>query len=158
LALAVALAGVGCGGDGDDEKSVGTGPPASTPTPAPTETKTQGRTQSTSPQGTSPEEQPGGAGDEVPARSVVLLTGRRGRIRPRLVRVAPFIAIRVELRSADGRAYGLRFGHKVLRAGPQVAAMSTTLPGLHQVQAVTGRLAGGSGNPVRIEASGEPGP
>jgi hypothetical protein len=74
------------------------------------------------------------------------------------VRVAPFIAIRVELRSADGRAYALRFGHKVLRAGPQVAAMSTTLPGLHQGQAVTGRPVGGSGNPVRIEGSGEPGP
>jgi hypothetical protein len=74
------------------------------------------------------------------------------------VRVAPFFVIRVELRSADGRAYALRFGHKVLRAGPQVAAMSTTLPGLHQGRAVTGRPVGGSGNPVRIEASGEPGP
>jgi hypothetical protein len=154
--MAVAVAGVGCGGD-DEEKRVGTGPSPSTPAPTQTKTQEQGR-QPTSPWGTSPEDQPGGAGDEAPARSPALLTGRGGRIRPRLVRVLPFIPIRVELRSADGRAYALRFGQKVLRVGPQVAAMSTTLPGLHHGQAVTGRPVGGSGNPVRIEASAEPGP
>ena len=58
----------------------------------------------------SPEDQPGGAGDEEPARSLALLTGEGGRITPPTVRVPAFISIRVELRSGDGREYGLRFG------------------------------------------------
>jgi hypothetical protein len=75
-----------------------------------------------------------------------------------VVRVPPFIAVRVELRSADGRPYALRFGSRVVRVGPQVAAMSTTFAGLRQGEGITGRPAGGRGNPVRIEASAEPGP
>jgi hypothetical protein len=160
LAAAAAIAAAGCGGDDEGKKRADTAPPPSNPAPAPpAKTKTADqRTQPSRSTSTSPEERPGGAGDEVPARSPALLTGRGGEIRPRRVRVPPFIAIRVELRSADGRTYALRFGRKVIRVGPQVAAMSTTLSGLHQGEAVTGRPVGGQGNPVRIEASGEPGP
>ena len=49
-----------------------------------------------------PEDQPGGAGDEIPASTQAQFTGRAGRITPRLVRVPPFIAVKVELRSGDG--------------------------------------------------------
>jgi hypothetical protein len=93
----------------------------------------------------------------VPARSQARLTGRAGRITPRLVRVPPYISIRVELRSADGRAYSLTFGNRSIRTGPQVASASTVLDGLRPGKAYTGRP-GGSGNTVRIEASAEPGP
>jgi hypothetical protein len=87
-----------------------------------------------------------------------MFTGRGGRITPTLVQVPPFIAIRVELRSADGRPYGLRFGSTALRVGPQVSSAATTLNGLHHGEAVVGRPVGGGGNRVRIEASAEPGP
>ncbi len=50
----------------------------------------------------SPEDEPGGAGDEEPARTLALFTGEGGRITPRTVRVPAFISIRVELRSEDG--------------------------------------------------------
>ena len=160
LALAVAAGGSGCGGDDEGKKEAGTQPASSAPAPAPApgEKKPGQRTGQSTPKKASPEDQPGGAGDEVPARAPALLTGRGGRIRPRVVRVPPFIAVRVELRSADGRPYALRLRSKVLRVGPEVATQSTTLGGLHHGEAVTGRPVGGQGNPVRIEASAEPGP
>jgi hypothetical protein len=156
--MAVAVAAAGCGGD-DEEKPASTGPPApkQQPKTGATDTIPFAETAPKS-KGTSPEDQPGGAGDEAPARAPAILTGKGGRIRPRVVRVPPFIAVRVELRSADGRPYALRFGRKALRVGPQVAAMSTTLGGLHQGEAVTGRPIGGQGTAVRIVASAEPGP
>ncbi len=104
-----------------------------------------------------PEDQPGGAGDEGGARSPAMFTGRGGRIGPRVVRVPPFLAIRVELRSADGREYGLRFGRRTVEAGGAIGSASTTLDGLRPGKSVTGTPVGG-GTPVRIEASAEPGP
>jgi hypothetical protein len=158
--VAVTVGAAGCGGDDEGDKEAATQPASSAPAPAraPDQKKGQKGTGQKKGGKPSPEDQPGGAGDEVPARAPAILTGRGGRIRPRVVRVPPFIAVRVELRSADGRPYALRFGSKVLRVGPQVAAMSTTLAGLRQGEAITGRPVGGRGNPVRIEASAEPGP
>jgi hypothetical protein len=105
----------------------------------------------------SPEDQPGGAGDEEPARSLALFTGRGGRITPRVIRVPAFIAIRVELRSADGRAYGLEFAGETIRVTGGLGSVSTTLDGLRPGRAVTGNPVG-AGNRVRIEATAEPGP
>src|SRR2546425_9731194 len=94
---------VGC--DGDHASSTPSTPekPAQT-APAPTQTAPP---PSTHTQTTSPENQPGGAGDEEPIRTQALVTGRGGRISPRVVRVPPLIAVRLELRSGDGRSYGL---------------------------------------------------
>ena len=105
---------------------------------------------------TSPEDQRGGAGDEEPARTLALLTGRNGRITPQVVRVPAFISIRVELRAADDRSYGLRFDGRTLRAGGRLSSASTTLDGLRPGDAVTARALGGGS--VRIEATAEPGP
>jgi hypothetical protein len=162
LIAALALALAGCGGD--DEKEKGNSNQSSTPRTTETKggstatTKTQTGAGGGTPAGTSPEDQPGGAGDEQPNRAPALFTGRGGRITPRVVRVPPFIAIFVELRSADGRAYALKFGGKTLRTGPQVASMSTSLAGLRHGQSIVGRPVGVGGNAVRIEASAEPGP
>jgi hypothetical protein len=154
-ALAAALA--GCGGD-NEKSDTAPKPPARTVTstdrtastatsPAPkTET---GRTLTS----TSPEQAPGGAGDENPARSQALLTGRGGRISPPVVRVPPYISIRVELRSADGRTYTLRIGRRRITAGGQISSASASFPGLRP-----GKVLVGAGNPVRIEANAEPGP
>jgi len=105
----------------------------------------------------SPEEAPGGAGDEEPARSLALFTGEGGRIRPRVVRVPAFISIRVELRSADGREYGLRFAGETIRVREGLGSVSTEIDGLRRGETIVGEPVG-EGTSVRIEATAEPGP
>ena len=158
-ALVAALS--GCGGDDEPTDSAAKPPPkadtstkeSSKPVAPPPKTDTAAPKSTPSPEDT----QTGGAGDEEPARSQALLTGRGGRISPRVVRVAPYISVRVELRSADGRRYELRFGRRRIRAGGQLAASGVSFPGLRPGKALVGRPVG-AGNRVRIEANAEPGP
>jgi hypothetical protein len=163
VALLLAVWAAGCGGDDEDKGS--TKAPSSTrstttqtATSKTTKTGTDTNTGGGTPATTSPEDQPGGAGDEEPNRAQALFTVRDRRVTPLVVRVPPFIAIRVELRSADGHSYALRFGNKMLRVGPQVASMSTTLGGLRHGQSIVGQPMGAVRNAVRIEANAEPGP
>ncbi len=108
---------------------------------------------------TSPEDVPGGAGDAEPARTLAQFTGKGGQITPRTIRVPPFIAIRVELRSADGAGYSLDFGDgKGVATSPQVASSSTQFDGLRPNEELLGKPLGGNGNAVRVIASAEPGP
>jgi hypothetical protein len=122
-----------------------------------TQAETSPVTETTPPAETSPESMPGGAGDEEPARVLALFTAKGGRITPPVVRVPPFISVKVELRSADGATYSLRFGDTTITAGEQFDSVSTTIDGLRPGGAIVGRLEG-AGNPVRIEATAEPGP
>ena len=162
-AAALGLGLIGCGG-GDEEKQPAAGGGQESQTGARTATEPSQDTAATTRQAppgrttktTSPEDQPGGAGDEEPARSQALLTGKGGRISPRLVRVPPFISVRVELRSSDGRKYGLRMAGRRLSVGGGSGSASTTLDGLRPGAAYVGR--GSDGSRVRIEASAEPGP
>jgi hypothetical protein len=166
-AMALMLAAAGCGGDDEERAATATAPqPAPTAT-APTETgatetETEPETQP-QPEPTetgppvSPEEQPGGAGDEEPARSLALFTGEDGRITPRVIRVPAFISIRVELRSGDGSRYGLTFAGERIEVGGGLSSVSTTIDGLRPGEAVVGAPTGAS-NRVRIEATAEPGP
>jgi hypothetical protein len=171
----VLLAATGCGSDDEraDTETAPRAPPtetqaetagtdtAETEREPETETETQRpTTETTAPETaptTSPEDQQGGAGDEEPARSLALLSGRGGRITPRVVRVPAFISIRVELRSADGSSYALRLRGRTLRAGGAVGSASTVLDGLRPGAAVVAQPLG-RGNAVRIEATAEPGP
>ena len=127
--------------------------------PAPQQTEPAPRPQdegeATNEQPTSPEDQPGGAGDEVPASAQVALTGRGGRIGPLVVKVPPFIAIRVVLRSADGKPYLMRFGQSVVKAGVKGATSTATIDGLRPGRRLVGVSVSGK---VVIEASAEPGP
>jgi hypothetical protein len=160
----------GCGGDDEepgtaDTTQARTETTATTETAPPTETETEtepaprgdghggGHETRTTP---SPEEQEGGAGDEVPARAEALLTGSGGRITPRLVRVPPFISVRVVLRSADGEPYTLRIAGRSLRAGGALSSASAELDGLRPGRTYTG--IDGTGARISIEASAEPGP
>jgi hypothetical protein len=180
--LALMLALVSCGGD--DEESAATtteaGPPPAAES-APTATEETEAEEETEPEATeeqepepaepepaepepaepeppvSPEDQPGGAGDEEPARSLALFTGEGGRITPRTIRVPAFISIRVELRSEDGREYGLTFGDDTIRVSSGLSSASTTIDGLRPTEAIVGTPTG-PGNRVRIEATAEPGP
>jgi hypothetical protein len=174
VVLALLLALSACGGDDEDSAATTEGQPPPTAEPAPTETQaetepeaeeteTEGEAE-TEPEPTepseppaSPEDQPGGAGDEEPARALALLTGENGRITPRRVRVPAYIGIRVELRSEDGREYGLTFDGETIRVSGGLASVSTTIDGLRPGEAVTGTPTG-PGNRVRIEATAEPGP
>jgi hypothetical protein len=168
-AAALALLPAGCGGD-DKQKTNTAGGGQTTTARSDTEpsrdanTNTQtaaDRTRTESSGGGNkgkpgPEDQQGGAGDEEPAHSQVLLTGRNGKISPKVIRVAPFISVRVELRSGDGRKYSLRIAGKNLRAGGGLSSASTTLDGLRFRGAYNGR--GSDGSRIRIEANAEPGP
>jgi hypothetical protein len=162
--LALALLTAGCGDDDDDTtaKTDSGQPPTRTvtvPTPAPAKEphKTSTEPAKTDPgrEPASPEDQPGGAGDEEAARSEVVLTGRGGRIGPLLVKVPPFIAIRVVLRSGDGKPYLIRFDDRVLKAGATAARSSATFDGLRPGRRLRGVAVSGR---VVIEASAEPGP
>jgi len=167
-AVALVLAVAGCGGD-DEEPATTTEaqpPPTAAPTEAvtaPTETETtptDGEPEETEAPATSPaspEDQPGGAGDEIPAETLAQFTGENGRITPRVVRVPAFISIRVELRSADGREYGLTFDGETITVGGGLSSVSTTIDGLRHGEAVVGTPTG-AGNRVRVEATAEPGP
>jgi hypothetical protein len=163
-ATVLLLALAACGGDDEPDATSGasTASPdtaGSTESAGPrTDTATapaQPPATSTSP---SPEDQTGGAGDEVAAESQALLTGRGGRITPRVVRVPAFISIRVELRSADGAPYVLRFGRRTLAVRTELPSISHRFAGLRPGDALIGESAEGTGNTVRIEATAEPGP
>ena len=164
LAAIAVLALAGCGDDegGRAERdTAGTGktPPTrptatapARPTPERVDTVTVPADDLTTP--TSPEETPGGAGDEQPAASQASFTGRGGRVGPRRVQVPPFIAIRVELRSADGRAYRLRFGRRSVAVDGDRRSAASMFDGLRP----GARMAGTGSARVVIEASAEPGP
>jgi hypothetical protein len=161
LAVAVALGVAGCGGD--DEEPAASTPVATAPTEtepamtAPAETESEPVPTETAPPPESPEEQQGGAGDEEPARTLALFTGRDGRITPRVVRVPAFISVQVELRSADGAPYGLRFGDVGIKSGGPINSRARSIDGLRPNEAIVG-VPTGAGNRVRIEATAEPGP
>lgn len=172
LALVLALA--ACGDDDEERAETTATSPTTTPTettateetapetvPTEPETETETETGAETAPSTSPEDQPGGAGDEEPARTLAMFTGEGGRIMPRVVRVPAFISTRVELRSADGREYGLLFATETSRVSIKVSgalgSASSTIDGLRPGRAITGKPLG-AGTGVRIEATAEPGP
>ena len=160
IGLLIAIS--GCGGDDEEPSSAPSTAPTSTPgetatVEAPTETEQESEAETESAPAESPEDEPGGAGDEEPARTLALFTAEDGRIIPRVVRVPAFISIEVQLRSADGAKYKLRFGDTTISVGGALGSVSTTIDGLRPGKAIVGSPEG-PGNRVRIEATAEPGP
>ena len=159
---AAMLAVAGCGGDDEPAPTPAATTPAdeepSEPTTSTTDTGEADADGGATAPATSPETQTGGAGDEVPAESLALLTGEGGRITPLVVRVPAFISIRVELRSKDGGPYVLRFGRRTLAVRSELPTVSHRFDGLRPGAALVGKSATGAGNAVRIEATAEPGP
>lgn len=171
LATTFALAFAACGDDEDDSgassssggsKTEQTDTATTETTPTETETtgtETGGEAEgggAKSPTNTVPsEDQEGGAGDEVPASSQALVTGNGGKLSPGTVRVPPFIAIRVQLRSADGVEYELTGGGKTIKAGGEIETAGTTFDGLRSGEKLV--LSGPQGK-VTVIANAEPGP
>jgi cytoskeletal protein RodZ len=168
LATVFALGLAACGGDDEDDSGAsGYGAGTKTEQADTTATETTATETTGTPTGgeaedggakppsTSPEEQEGGAGDEVPASSQALVTGNGGKLSPATVRVPPFIAIRVQLRSADGVEYELSGGGKTVKAGGEIESAGTTFDGLRTGERLV--LSGPQGK-VTIVANAEPGP
>jgi hypothetical protein len=131
--------------DGTESENEPADPNATAPEPKEPATQT-----------TSPEDEPGGAGDEEPIGIDATFTGRGGKLSPRVVQVPPFIAVTVTLVSADGADYQLQIAGQRLTAGSGRKRDTVRLAGLRQGASYRGRLAGGG--TVRIDASAEPGP
>jgi hypothetical protein len=157
LVIVVALA-AGCGGDDEEEDAPERQPAASAPA------TTQSTGEETAPAATQPEDgatapepedDPGDAEAEEPVRSEAVFTGRAGRISPARVNVPPYIAVRVVLRSADGRPYQLRVEGATLTVGPDRPSESVQLDGLQPQARYT---ATGNGQRLVVSASAEPGP
>jgi hypothetical protein len=163
-AAVLALAAAGCGGDDEKAGTKTSETQTSTREATAPRTTTQPRT-TTEPTPTttgegnggskSPEKQPGGAGDEVPNATQALITGRGGKLAPRTVSVPPFIAISVELRSADGLDYELSGGGKRVHAGEGENSGKASFAGLRPDKTL--RLSGPQGTVV-ISANADPGP
>jgi hypothetical protein len=155
----LALAGCGSGGGGTTAAPQ-TAPAATegfelTQTTETITTATPTQTQSQS--STSPEDKPGGAGDEVPISTQALFTGKGGDITPATVQVPPFIAVRVILHSADGGSYGLTVAKHELKADSSHRTDSVTLSGLRAGKRYTVDVAGAP-ETLAIVANAEPGP
>jgi hypothetical protein len=170
LATTFALAFAACGDDEDDGSTSSSGGSQTEQTDTATTETTPTATETTgtetggeaegggakSPTTTVPsEDQEGGAGDEIPASAQALVTGSDGKLSPGTVRVPPFIAIRVQLRSADGVEYELGGGGKTIKAGGEIETTATTFDGLRSGEKLV--LSGPQGK-VTIVANAEPGP
>ena len=99
--------------------------------------------------------EPAGGGGE-PIRAEAVVTGRGGRPTPPLIQVPPYIAVRLVLRSGDGRPYAVELGRRRLEVNGGKTA-SASLRALAPGERYTARP-GKGGKPAVIEASAEPGP
>ena len=150
----------GCGGDDDedDPQPAATVPahtvpdPVTTPPPETTVKEDDARPETTA---IPPQEE---QGDEEPIRSEAVFSGSGGKLEPSVVRVPPFIAVRVVLRSSEAsrdQGYSLTIGGKRLFIGHTRSTDEVELPGLLPNKAYRGRSPQGD---VRVVASAEPGP
>jgi hypothetical protein len=152
----------GCGG-GDSKSASSSTPsaPATTQaaptqtatTPAPTAPPTSTATTPTKPPPSTTSTVPGGS---EPARTELTFTASKAGIKPRRASVAPFVAVKVSLVSADRSAHTLRIDGKTLKVGGARKSAFVTLPGLRPGKTYKGRADGSI--PITILSSSEPGP
>lgn len=161
---AAGLVAAGCGDDNEEADRPATSPPPAQTTPAPPvttpppETTPMPGADSRQP---APEQAPPPGeeqGDEEAIRSEAVFTGRNGRLTPSEVRVPPYIAVRVVLRSSDAsraQGYSVTIGGRRLFIGHTRRVDQAELDGLLPGRAYRGRSPQGN---VRVVASAEPGP
>ena len=164
---------VGCGGGGGGNTTATSPPPATSAPPQTTQTATipekttstetepkeQEKEQEQEHKGkTSPEDQPGGAGDEKPIATQTLFTGNNGTISPARIRVPPFIAVQVVLRAKDGKGYTLTVGGHELAVGEGRKRATAKLDGLRPGGRYVVKNVFGTPKQLVIVANAEPGP
>jgi hypothetical protein len=125
-----------------------TEPPATSTTPAPGKPSEPGKP-SKPPADTVP-------GGSEPARTELTFTGTRSGVKPRKAGVAPFVAVKVSLVSADGSSHRLTIAGRTLSVGGTRKSVFVTLPGLRPGASYSGQADGRL--PVRIDSTSEPGP
>jgi hypothetical protein len=86
----------------------------------------------------------------------VTFTASRSGITPHSASVAPFVAVRVSLVSADHSAHKLVIDGHTLKVGGTLKSMFVELPGLRTGRSYRGKADGHIA--IRIGASFEPGP
>lgn len=120
LATAALLLVAGCGKAEEEEQGGGKAETA----PAVT----------TSTQATGPEAQPGGAGDEQPARTEITLVADGGSLSPKNIQVAAYLQVRIKLQSGDGKAHKLTMklpdGEREIEVSQGEGSVVVDLPGL----------------------------
>lgn len=155
----------GCGGDAEKTKATDTvervyrAPTTGQTTPEdvpPPTTPTETAPDAPPPAPTSPEDEPGGGGDEEPARTEVRLVGTRAGVRPLRAGVAPYISVRITLVSRDGSKHTLKIEGRTLAVGGTRKSAFVELSGLPPGRAYRG-VADGA-RKVRIVSASEPGP
>jgi hypothetical protein len=162
FALAASLV-VGCGGGGGGGQSTSSSAPTTPATtqaaPAPTTTTT---TPAPAPTSTTPAKPPRPStsstvpGGSEPARTELAFTGSKSGVSPRHASVAPFVAVRVSLVSADHSAHRLVIGGHALKVGGTLKSMFVELPGLRPGRSYKGTADGRV--KITILSSNEPGP
>ena len=105
LSLTLMLFAAGCG---DDEES-GDSSVATAPVVTTDRVQTAQIPGTDTSDGASPEDQPGGAGDEEVTRSQVIIEFSKDGLSPTEVRVPSFIQVELVIRSTDGTEYNLSY-------------------------------------------------
>jgi hypothetical protein len=153
----------GCGGGGSGGGSTSSSAPAAPATtqaaPAPTTTTPAPVPAPTSTTPAKPPPSSTGAaapGGSEPARTELTFTASRSGIKPRRASVAPFVAVRVSLVSADHSAHRLAIGGHALKVGGTLKSMFVELPGLRPGKSYKGTADGRV--KITILSSNEPGP
>lgn len=155
-ALALGLGAAACGDD-DEKGGEGSGITAPAAPVVTGEDTTSGTAEIPAPGG-SPEDEEGGAGDEEAARSEVELEFSSRGLEPPIVRVAPFIAVRLIVRSVDGTEYDLTVGGPLSGGGANgTTEADLDLEGLRPGQKYEVRERN-TGSVAAIVASDEVGP
>ena len=95
-------------------------------------------------------------GGSEPARTELTFTGSSAGFKPRKAGVAPFVAVKVSLVSADHSSHTLTIAGRTLRVGGTRKSEFVTLPGLRPGASYSGRADGKL--PVSIVSTSEPGP
>jgi len=171
LVTGLALGLAGCGADEEKGTTAGERPPQATAPgakPPPPDAATadpedrlgtsKPEVQPSPPTAGSPEQQPGGAGDEEPIRVPAGFGVRAGKLAPPVVTVPAFLAVRVEVASTDGRRHTVVLeaaGRHVLRVpagGRDSVLLDGLKPGRYRLE-----LDGGKASAALV-AGGEPGP
>jgi hypothetical protein len=167
----LALAGCGGGGAGTVGTTATSSAPVTTSKPGLLNTGTfsSGTTAITIPTQTapapgtrkkkSPEQQPGGAGDETPIATQALFTGKGGKVSPSRVRVPPFIAVKILLQAKDEKGYTLLVNGKEVAVGEGRSQATLRLDGLRPgAKYVLHNQFGNTPKTLVIVANAEPGP
>jgi hypothetical protein len=145
--LVALLVPAGCGGGGSKTTTtaaVTSAPPQTVSVPTTTRTDSLGQSSpeiqtTTAPapklktnkkKTTSPERQPGGAGDETPIATQALFTATGGKVTPSHIRVPPFIAVRVVLQARDQKPYTITVNGKEVAVGEGRTQATLRLDGL----------------------------